>query len=378
LSANVQASGKLMRVLEARFSVPRAIPASRAALGLLAVLQCWRHRRGSSRVALPGAVCQEVVLAVLAAGCEPVFCDVDVADGLVTENEWQRARALGADVAIVVHLYGNPARVDQVRSIFPAPDCLVVDDAAQALGSFSRDGLAGGLGDVGLLSFGHTKQIPLGNAALLFHHAEFADEVNSILGDFLPVDDTQRTALTAAFRSRLELVRAGLCLDGTAAANGFAGLLDGMEAVLFADFSAGAEEAVIQGLDSYSAASEQRIAKARLWGSHLAGSGLEPVGMGTGCVPWRYACRLPGIGWSTQHRLAQAMRASGMDVSNWYLPAHWYLGQGAGTLPGVEALSREVFQFWVDDTVAPEAIEKHAAVVRQAISGLCDGKMGRY
>jgi dTDP-4-amino-4,6-dideoxygalactose transaminase len=81
-----------------------------------------------------------------------VFCDVAITDGLVSSSEWARARALGANVALVVHLYGNPARVDEVRSIFPSPECLVVDDAAQALGSFSVAGLAGALGDAGLLS----------------------------------------------------------------------------------------------------------------------------------------------------------------------------------------------------------------------------------
>jgi hypothetical protein len=361
-----------MRFLEARFSVPRAIPASRAALGLVAVLKCWRRRRGTCRVALPGAICHEVVLAVLAAGCEPVFCDVDVADGLVKETEWVKARSLGADVAIVVHLYGNPGRINHVRSIFPAPDCLVVDDAAQALGSFSQDGDAGGMGDIGLLSFGLTKQIPLGNAAILFHNPEFAEELDSILASLLPADEALRAALATNFRLRLDLVRARLRVEGEKAANGFAGLLDGMEAVLFAPLSIGVEDSILRVLGDYSEASKARIVKARLWASCLTGTGFEPVGMGAGCVPWRYACRLPGIDWSTQHHLAEVMRATGMHVSNWYLPAHWFLGCGAGTLSGVEELSREVFQFWVDDSVTHESIVRDATVIRRIISNLRD------
>lgn len=367
MSVSASASDKLMRALEARFSVPRAIPASRAALGVLAVLQCWRRQRDGCRVALPGAICHEVVLAVLAAGCEPVFCDVDVADGLVTEAEWRKARALGADVAIVVHLYGNPARISHVRSIFPAPDCLVIDDAAQALGSFSRDGLAGGMGDVGLLSFGLTKQLPLGNAAMLFHKAEFAAEVGAMLDNISPVDEAVRATLATTFRSRLDLVRARLRVEGDQAVQGFAGLLDGMDAVLFAPFSIGGEDRVLRALGDYAAASKARLAKAGLWSACLVDTGFEPVGMGPGCVPWRYACRLPGIDWATQHRLAEAMRVTGMHVSTWYLPAHWFLGQGAGTLPGVETLAREVFQFWVSDETTQESILKSAAVVRQLI-----------
>ena len=86
-----------------RFAVPYALVASRAALGLMLTLRCWRASRPTCRVALPAVVCADVVMAIVSAGCEPWFCDVDVRDGLVSEAEWLRARAAGAEVAIVVH-----------------------------------------------------------------------------------------------------------------------------------------------------------------------------------------------------------------------------------------------------------------------------------
>jgi hypothetical protein len=57
-------------------------------------------------------------------------------------------------------------------------------------------------------------------------------------------------------------------------------------------------------------------------------------------------------------------------VSNWYLPAHWYLGEPAGALPGVERLAREVFQFWVNEDVASESICRDAALVRRELQTL--------
>jgi hypothetical protein len=307
-------------------------------------------------------------VAVLAAGCEPLFCDVDVADGLVKESEWVRARSLGADVAIVVHLYGNPAPMARVRSIFPGPDCLIVDDAAQALGSMSLDGPAGALGDVGLLSFGPTKHVPLGNAALLFQNRELSEEVDSLLRSYVPQSEDARSALAAGFRSRLDLARVQLCRDGDGAARMFAGLLDGMEGVLHVPVATGVQEHVLAALEDYSNAIAARQAKARLWSHCLAGSGFVAVGMGAGCVPWRYVCRLPGIQWQQQHRFAEVMRAGHMHVSNWYLPAHWFTGLDHGALPGVERLSREVFQFWLDQATSPESITVQGQVVRRATS----------
>jgi hypothetical protein len=307
-------------------------------------------------------------VAVLAAQCEPIFCDVDPTDGLVTESEWSRARSLGAEVAIVAHLYGNPADLEAVRRIFSAPNCLVIDDAAQALGSHGNDCMAGAGGDVGLLSFGPTKHISVGNAALLFRSTEMAEEVSARLSMKMPQSQTARGALAAAFRTRLETARAHLRASGDAPTEGFAGLLQGLALLLAAPLSAEAEPSTIRALATYARAAQIRVEKKELWLGGLAGTGLKPVGMEKGCVPWRYACRLPGLGWQEQHRIAETLRSAGLHVSNWYLPAHWFLGHPAGALPGVERLAREVFQFWLDEDATPENIARECAIVRHVMS----------
>jgi hypothetical protein len=85
-------------------------------------------------------------------------------------------------------------------------------------------------------------------------------------------------------------------------------------------------------------------------------------------VPWRYACRLPGASWARQNQLAAALRAGVMHVSNWYLPAHWFVGHPVGSLPGVESLAQEVFQFWLDEQTSSDAIVRHATLVRRALT----------
>ena len=59
-----------------------------------------------------------------------------------------------------------------------------------------------------------------------------------------------------------------------------------------------------------------------------------------------------------------------MHVSNWYLPAHWFLGRGAGSLPGVEKLAREVFQFWLDEDTSSDSIARGIALVRREVERL--------
>jgi hypothetical protein len=354
--------------LESTFGVARAISVNRAALGLVAVLRCWRRQHPQCRVAVSAAVCHDVIVAIQAAGCEIVFCDIDVATGLVGEREWRRARASGADVAVVVHLYGNAARLAPVRACFPAPACLLIDDAAQALGSESAEGRAGAGGDVGLLSFTRTKHLPLGNAALLFADPALCAEVEALLATCEPRPAQVRDQLSREFRRRLDAARARLWEAGDQGWRAFQGLLEDAEPTLFAPRSAVDTDVLLRGLREYPAAAATRVAKAALWESSLTGTGLKPVGMSVGCVPWRYTCRLPGLGWGGQRKLAEAMRAGGMEVSNWYLPAHWFLGHPAGSLPGVETLAREVFEFWVDDSVTPESIAGNSQTVGRILA----------
>jgi len=358
----------LEQKLQTMFSARRAVLVGRAALGLSSVLGCWRERVGECKVALPSAVCHDVLLAVLAAGCTPAFCDVDVNTGLVDGVEWKKSRSSGANVAIVVHLYGNPANTSEVMSIFSTPECLVIDDAAQALGSRLDSSLCGAVGHIGLLSFGATKQISLGNAAMLFQDPDFGAEIAGRLARIRSASDSERQALTTAFRARLEHARRGLREEGARAATRFSGLLGGLQPTLHVPYAVQLEAQIVAALDRYPSSAAARRAKANSWRDSLSGTGLVPVGMGEGCVPWRYACRLPGIGWSTQHSLSERMRAAGMHVSNWYLPAHWFMGEPAGSYPGVETLAEQVFQFWIDDDTTEQTIKDCASLVRQVIA----------
>lgn len=358
---------ELERVIADQFGVPRVVSVGRAALGLYAVLRCFKSGRNDLLVALSPAVCHDVVVAIRAAGAIPVFCDVDATTGLVPSDEWIRARVLGATVAIVVHLYGNPADMSQVENIFGGHECLVIDDAAQALGSQTTLGAAGGRGDVGMLSFGHTKQIDIGGGALLFRDCNFSDEVEKFLARIEPVSNATALTLQRDFRTALEQARADLRVRGRAAAASFAGLLERLEPSLRRAWPAGLEGKILRAIRDYPVAAAARSAKAATWNGGLQTAGFVPVGMGHNTVPWRFTCRLPGLDWAEQHRVAESMRARGVDVSNWYLPAHWMHSPDAVVMHGAEQLSREVFQFWVDARTPLESIRLQAAIVTSII-----------
>jgi len=86
-------------------------------------------------------------------------------------------RSTGRRLAAVlpVHVFGHPARIEELRAVAEAWGLPLVEDAAEALGSW-RDGTHCGLvGAVGILSFNGNKLITTGGGGvLLTHSAELA------------------------------------------------------------------------------------------------------------------------------------------------------------------------------------------------------------
>jgi len=69
---------------------------------------------------------------------------------------------------IYVHLYGMPAKVDEIRAIAQRHEIPLIEDAAEALGSHYHGRKCGGLGDLSILSFNGNKIITTsGGGALL-------------------------------------------------------------------------------------------------------------------------------------------------------------------------------------------------------------------
>lgn len=78
---------------------------------------------------------------------------------------------------IVVHLYGMPAKMDEILSIAQEFDIPVIEDAAEALGSKYKGKACGVFGRFGILSFNGNKIITTsGGGALVCHSQEDKDK----------------------------------------------------------------------------------------------------------------------------------------------------------------------------------------------------------
>lgn len=104
-------------------------------------------------VILPASTFFATAEAVVAAGAEPRFVDVDPGTLLMTAPGVQAAITPRTAAVIVVHLYGQPADMDAIGRIAATAGIAVLEDAAQAHGATWRGRRAGGLALAGGFSF---------------------------------------------------------------------------------------------------------------------------------------------------------------------------------------------------------------------------------
>jgi dTDP-3-amino-3,4,6-trideoxy-alpha-D-glucose transaminase len=93
--------------------------------------------------------------AVPPTGARPVFCDIDPETMCVTAETVRAALTPATKAVVAVHLFGNVAPVSEIEAL----GVPVVEDAAQAAGTTSRDGRPGALGTIATFSFYPSKNL---------------------------------------------------------------------------------------------------------------------------------------------------------------------------------------------------------------------------
>jgi dTDP-4-amino-4,6-dideoxygalactose transaminase len=130
-------------------------------------------------------ICQSMTFAASAnpivyQGATPVFVDSEESTWNMSPEYLQEAiqdrikKGKKPKAIIVVHLYGMPARMDEIMAIARRYDIPVIEDAAEALGSTFNGKAVGTFGDIGILSFNGNKIITTsGGGALVSTNADY-------------------------------------------------------------------------------------------------------------------------------------------------------------------------------------------------------------
>ncbi len=325
-------------------------------------LACAMTNPARKRIVLPAIACVNVLYAVLYAGCEPVFADVRPEDGLVDPEHVSHLLASDPEIGavVVVHVYGHGADMQRIRDEARVRGVLVIEDAAQAHGGTHADGSCfGASGDLGLVSFGHTKILDAGGGGVLTMDDRELYERCMAEAARLPPRPEGLHAQAQAYRAQYYSLWAQRASDPMSTLR-IGDLAWAFERVFVHAADEAIAEAIFDKLPSLGAEIALRRELAAEYRSILSPiASIRPCALSAGSVPWRFVFRVPA-----QHRdsLVGYLRRSGHDASTWYpsLANFYPRGGGAGTkLPVAAAFEQEVVNLWV----GPNYDRDHVRVV---------------
>ena len=161
--------------------------------------------RAGDEVVLPSFTFYATAEAVVNAGAQPVFCDIDPDSFCITRATVESALSERTKAILPVHLFGNIAPVDDLRGLGPA----VLEDAAQAAGAAVHGRRAGALGDAATFSFFPSKNLPcLGDGgAIVTDDGDVAERARRLR--FHGSTDKQ-TFVDVGYNSRLDALQAAV------------------------------------------------------------------------------------------------------------------------------------------------------------------------
>lgn len=130
-------------------------------------------------------ICDPVVhfgaLAALYWNCIPRFCDVDPETYCMDPGALEANITKNTKAVIVTHLWGLPARIDEIRDICRRHGLFLIEDCAHALGAHWKGQHVGTFGDIGMFSFQEFKQLSTGDGAMtLVNDPDLADRMENV------------------------------------------------------------------------------------------------------------------------------------------------------------------------------------------------------
>jgi dTDP-4-amino-4,6-dideoxygalactose transaminase len=293
-------------------------------------------------VALPALTFVATAEAVCHVGGRPLCVDIDPATFTLDPQALHRSirRHNGRVAAVVaVHLYGQPAAMDELRAVASEAGAVLIEDAAQAHGARYRGRRVGGIGAAGCFSFYPSKNLgALGDAgAITTDDAELAARVRLLR------DHGQRSKYVH------EVV-------------GYNSRLDGLQAALL--------RVKLRYLDRWNA---RRQSLAAAYRGALAG--VPVIELPAVAAEREHVYHLFVVRCTRRGELQADLAAHGITATVHYpvplhlQPAFADFGYRAGDCPAAEAAAREVLGLPLYPELTDEGLAKVCAAVRAWASG---------
>jgi len=111
-------------------------------------------------------------------GAKPIFADVDKKSWCVTAEKIKPLITKKTKAIAVIHTYGNVCDMDPIIALAKTNNLILIEDAAQSIGSKYKGRYSGTMGEVGIFSFQATKTITTGEGgAVVTNNSSLRDQM---------------------------------------------------------------------------------------------------------------------------------------------------------------------------------------------------------
>lgn len=168
LENRVLTKGHGLRVFEElvaeHLGVRNAVAVSSCTSGLMLVYQALGLNRA---VIVPSFTFMATVSALIWAGLRPIFADVEPGTTNLNPSAAEAAVTSETSAIVAVHNSGNPAEIDDLRSVAERHKLRLIFDAAHAFGSLYQGRPVGHHGDASVFSLSPTKLLVAGEGGII-------------------------------------------------------------------------------------------------------------------------------------------------------------------------------------------------------------------
>jgi perosamine synthetase len=158
----------------------KALAVSNGTVALHLALVAMGIKEGDE-VIVPNLTFAASVNSVIYTGAKPVLVDVEPDTWNIDVTKVEKAITNNTKAIMPVHLYGNPCEMDSIIKIANKHNIFIIEDCAEALGSYYRGRPVGVFGDVATFSFYGNKTITTGEGGMIvFMDSKIAEKASML------------------------------------------------------------------------------------------------------------------------------------------------------------------------------------------------------
>jgi perosamine synthetase len=192
----ISSSGGYVKEFEQAFAkyldVPCAVTTTSGTAALHLALVAANIGPGDE-VIIPSFTMIATAFAVCYTGAKPVFVDAEAATWNIDCAKIEQKLSHRTKAILPVHVYGHACDMDAIANVAESRDLLVIEDAAEAIGSRYNGKPCGALGDMACFSFFANKLVTTGEGGMVVARDErFAERLRYYKNLCFPVNGPRR------------------------------------------------------------------------------------------------------------------------------------------------------------------------------------------